>query len=323
VRAAFKQLKSEGIVAPTRGLGNRIISKPSEIRKRNREKTVGVLIPEPVGSLRPFIALWIDALKELLMESDCRLRVHQGRHFYLANPNRALDRIVGQSSHDAWVLTLSSRAMQAWFAQRGVPCIVAGSLFDGIDLPYFDVDHRATCRHAAGVLTRQGHRRIGFLGRESQRAGDMDSELGFLEGVRATSHRDTTADIAYHRDDVDSVTRALQRLLGKHEAPTGIVVCNSYAYLAAASLLAARGLRIPQDISLISRDDDPFLRFVVPTPARYVMSPHAFAKKVVGAVLQLTARDPVTHSKTRLVPQFAAGGSTGPAKVTVTATGRS
>lgn len=310
LRAALKQLKSEGIIAATPGFGNKVIANPATIPDRNRKKTVGVIIPEPVGSLRPFVALWIDELKDLLTESGCRLRVYEGRQYYLANPNRALQRLVSQSAHDAWVLALSSHYMQSWFAQRGVPCIVAGSLYADVELPFFDVDHRAICRHAAGVLIRQGHRRIALLGRESQRAGDMASELGFLEGVRGTSQRDTTADIAYHRDDVESVTRALHRVLGKNDAPTGIIVCNSYAYLAATSLLAVRGLRIPQDISLISRDDDPFLRFLVPAPARYVVSPHAFAKKAIGAILQLTAKDPVTRSQTRLASQFVPGGST-------------
>jgi len=104
-----------------------------------------------------------------------------------------------------------------------------------------------------------GTARIALLNRETRRAGDVDSEAGFLEGVKASSVQDVTADAAYHRDDVDTVARALARLLDRKNPPTALVVSNSYAYLATTSLLAQRGLRIPRDISLISRDDDPFL----------------------------------------------------------------
>ena len=167
----------------------------------------------------------------------------------------------------------------------------------------------AICRHAAGVLLGLGHRRIALLNRETRRAGDVDSEAGFFEGVKASSVQDVTADVAYHRDDVETVARALARLLDRKNPPTALVVSNSYAYLATTSLLAQRGLRIPRDISLISRDDDPFLGSLAPAPARYIVSPHAFAKKMIGPLLQLVARDPVVRTRAPLLPKIAAGGS--------------
>jgi LacI family transcriptional regulator len=308
LRTALAQLKAEGLVAPVIGQGTRIIAQP-KAEEAGQPKTVGVLIPEPIGRLRPLIALWIDELKELLLAEGCRVRVHAGRHYYQTNPARALDRLVSQHSHDAWVLTLSSKEMQRWFARRGHPCLVAGSTYADVALPHYDLDYRAICRHAAGVLLRLGHRRIALLNRESRRAGDVDSEAGFLEGIRTASAPPATADVAYHRDDVDSVARALARVLDRPEPPTALVVSNSYAYLATTCLLAQRGLRIPRDISLISRDDDPFLDSLAPAPARYAVSPHAFAKKLLGPILQLVGRETAVRLSAPLLPKFTAGGS--------------
>lgn len=310
VRAALEQLKAEGLLAPVRGLGNRVIDGAKSPAAPDLAKTVGVLIPEPIGRLRPLIALWIDELKDLLIEEGYRLRIHAGRQYYQTNPARALDRLIGQHAHSAWVLTLSSEAMQRWFARRGAPCLVAGSTYPDIALPHYDLDYRAICRHAAGILLRAGHRRLALLNRESRRAGDVDSERGFLEGVSRSPHRDATAVIAYHRDDVDSVARALRTLFDQKNPPTALVVSNSYAYLSTASVLAQRGLRVPQDISLISRDDDPFLASLVPEPARYRVDPHSFAKKIVGSLLQLLNRSTSQRSPALLLPKFAAGGST-------------
>ena len=309
LRVALGQLRSEGIVEPVIGHGTRITVEAPAAGALGQSKTVGVLIPEPVGRLRPLIALWIDELKDILLAEGCRLRVHEGRQYYQANPARVLERLVGQNAHDAWVLTLSSEVMQRWFARRRLPCLVAGSTYADVALPHYDLDYRAICRHAAGVLLRLGHRRIALLNRESRRAGDVDSEAGFMEGARTSSAPDATADVAYHRDDVDSVARALARLLDRKHPPTAVVVSNSYAYLATASLLAQRGLRIPRDISLISRDDDPFLGSLAPAPARYVVSPHAFAKKLIGPILQLVGRETAVRLSAPLLPKFAAGGS--------------
>lgn len=309
VRAALDQLKAGGLIAPVRGLGNRVVVRRVS-PATEQSKTVGVLIPEPIGHLRPLIALWIDELKDLLFEEGYRLRIHEGRQYYQTNPARALERLVEQHPHGAWVLTLSSEAMQRWFARRDRPCLVAGSTFPEIALPHYDLDYRAICRHAAGVLLRLGHRHLALLNRESRRAGDVDSELGFLEGVNTSPQPGATADVAYHRDDVESVARALNRLLDRQVPPTALVVCNSYAYLSTVSVLAQRGLRVPRDLSVISRDDDPFLASLAPLPARYIVDPHTFAKKMLGSLLQMLKRTPPSREPTLLLPKYSSGGST-------------
>ncbi|HVU34406.1 MAG TPA: GntR family transcriptional regulator [Opitutaceae bacterium] len=309
LRTALEQLVSEGVIEIRHGIGARI--RPAALAGVPSEpsRTIGILVPDAIGSLRPLLALWIDELKDLLVEEGWRVRVHDGRQFYQRQPNRALERLTAQHPHDAWVLTLSSEPMQRWFARHAVPCLVVGSVYPEIALPFVDLDYHAACRHAAGVLLRLGHTRLALLNRESRRAGDVDSERGFTESVRSLPAGDVSVQIAYHRDDVDSVNHALGRLLDRPAAPTAIVVSNSYAYLATASLLALRGLRIPRDISLISRDDDPFLRALAPAPARYVVSPHTFATRIIGPVLRLANGEPVTSKAVRLLPKYVPGGS--------------
>lgn len=309
IRAAIHELKAEGLVEVRRGIGNQIVAGARRLSKRNKTRTVGLLIPEPVSSLRPGLTLWIDELKELLLAENCLLRVHEGRRHYRANPARALEHLVAHSPHDAWVLALSSKAMQGWFARRHIPCLVAGSVHAGLPLPFCDLDFRSMCRHAVGVLHRLGHRRIALLNHEARRAGEINSEEGFLEGVRGFTREPILADVAYHRDDRESVEQALHRWFRQKEHPTGLVICNSYAYLTSTGVLAQLGLRVPRDISLISRDDDPFLEAMVPTPARYVTSPRLFASKMARPILQLASGAAVTRSEFLLLPKFVSGGS--------------
>lgn len=312
VRLALEQLKADGLVESVHGVGNKIVATPSaRLDAKSPGRSVGLLIPDHVGRLRPFTALWIDELKDLLLEEGCRLRIHEGRQWYLANPAKTLERLVDQNRHDAWVITLSSVAMQKWFQNGALPCLVAGSTFEGVALPSHDLDYRAACRHAAGVLMRAGHKRLAFLNRETKRAGDLDSEIGFLEGVRGASLSDVTAEIAYHGDDMASVFRALKRVLDRGEPCTGLLVSSSYAYLSVITLLAQRGLKVPTDISILSRDDDPFLDAIAPAPGRYVASPHSFAKKMLTPLLRLLAREPLPSLPSRFLPKYSAGCSVG------------
>jgi DNA-binding LacI/PurR family transcriptional regulator len=59
-----------------------------------------------------------------------------------------------------------------------------------LNLPFRDLDHRAICRHAAGILLGLGHRKLALVMQKSRRAGDLESEAGFLEGVKQSSHAD-------------------------------------------------------------------------------------------------------------------------------------
>ncbi len=310
IRAALRQLRREGTVSTVPGVGNRIPEpRPKKIRHGRPGRTLGVLIPEPVDQLRPVIPLSINEIKDQLLQEDCRTTVHEGLGFYQAKPQRALERLIQQHRHDAWLLWMSSEPMQRWFHARGVPCLIGGSAYPAFDLPFVDIDFRAVCRHAAGVLIGHGHRRIALINRESRCAGDLGSEQGFCEGARASGHAEVETETVYHHDDVESVARALGQLLGRAKRPTGLVVSHSYSYLSVVSILAQRGLTIPQDISVISRDDDSFLRFLAPAPARYVCAPRLFARKAAGQILQLMNAGTLPHRQTLLLPKFFSGGS--------------
>lgn len=311
VHGALERLRAEGLIETIRGVGNRVRGRSLPRSRLPRERSVGLLIPQPIRGLRSWTTLWVEELKDLLLAEGCRLRVHEGRQFDRPNPSGALDRLVSQHAHEAWVLTLSSAATQRWFARRGLPCLVAGTAFPGVNLPHTDLDYRAVCRHAAGVLIRHGHRRIALLNRESRRAGDLDSEAGFLAGA-PSSRADVATAVVWHRDDVSSVARALAQLLDRRHPPTGLVVSNAYAYLATATLLAQRGLRIPHDLSLISRNDDPFLAAMAPAPARYVASPSGFATKLLRPLLQLLDGERIARPHSMLLPRFVPGGSIAP-----------
>ena len=60
------------------------------------------------------------------------------------------------------------------------------------------------------------------------------------------------------------------------------------------------------------RDDDPFLAFLVPEVARYVVSPRVFARSLLPQVLELLQNGAVSSRRAvRLMPRFVRGASIG------------
>ncbi len=311
LRQALEQLREERIIESRQGVGHRILLR-SRRAKKVEPRSIGLLMsdpPEPSARLRPNVAFWMEELKERLHDFGCELSLRFGRSYYHAAPQQALRRLVRDEPHSGWIVALSTRPLQRWFMENKVPCVVAGSCYEDVLLPSVDLDYRSICRHAAGELLRQGHRRIVYFCRHSKAAGDAESERGFLEGAESSDHPGIKAEVLHHDGTIESVSSRLSALFSRKQAPTGLLVANSNWYLATVTSLARRNLRVPEDVSVISRNDDPFLDFVVPKPARYSNSPHIFTKKFLGLALEMLEGRPLSLQPTRIFPTFDPGAS--------------
>ena len=309
LRAALARLQREGLIRAEHGAGNRILTRPGRRKRKAPSRDVGLLSPEPLERLRPTQTLWIDELRALLNERGCRLHVFHGAQYFRNKPGATLAKLTAQHAHSCWILTLSDEAIQRWFSDSGVPCVVAGSVHAGLSLPSRDLDHRAMCRHAAGVLLGLGHRRLALVITQSPRAGDLESEAGFREGLERSSHAGASAVVGHHDGTVDGLRRALGRLMSGQSPPTGLLVANAYHYLAVVTRLGQLGLKIPQDVSVISRDEDPFLSFVIPTPARYAINARALSKSLLEPIVDLMDGRAPARPTVRLMPEFIRGES--------------
>lgn len=311
LRAALRTLRREGLIRAEHGAGNRILVSPtSSVPTRLlASRDVGLLVCGPLDQLSLNHTLWIDQLRALLGERGCRLHLFHGHSYHHRSPGRALQRLVTQHPHGCWILLLSPESVQRWFQQHGVPCVVAGSTYRGVDLAFCDVDHRAICRHAAGFMLGRGHRKIAMLAQKSRYAGDLESEAGFAEGVNQSPHADTSFVIGYHESTAQNISHAVRRLMTLKPAPTALLVMNPFHYLTVLSCLARLGLRVPEDVSLLSRDGEPYFSFLLPAPAHYAANPRLFAKTLLAPVLQLLAGEHVTQRAISIMPAFVKGAS--------------
>ena len=310
LRAALDTLRREGWLEVLQGRRRRI--RPPERGRRAvpRSTRVGLLTPVPLHRMPPFTMFWVDELRERLGDEGFELTLHVSHAPGLAQPERWLQRLTSEAPSAAWVLFRSSEPIQQWFDARGLSAVIIGSRFPGIGLPSVDVDYRAACRHAAGVFLSRGRRRLALLLPEGGGAGDQASEAGFLEGCRGAG-RDAVATIVRHDESVAGICRRLDGLLAAAEPVTGLLVARSAHALTALSHFQRRGVRLPHDVSLISRDDDAFLDVVVPSVARYTCDAAAFARRVSRIVLQLARTGSAPARQTLMMPAFVKGETAG------------
>jgi len=125
------------------------------------------------------------------------------------------------------------------------------------------IDNERGGREATAHLLALGHRRVALLGAKT----DWSTETGRLDGYRA-AHADAGVEpddrlvlrIEPHAPDAEA---RIERLLDEAE-PTAIFAANNLLAEQAWRVLRRRGLRLPDDVSLVGFDDVPWMEMVEP-----------------------------------------------------------
>ena len=114
---------------------------------------------------------------------------------------------------------------------------------------------------AVEYLIEQGHRRIAYIGlSKSLEAGKLRHE-GFLQAARkhGLSESQVLTELGMKNvsdNNFSLLPEALNNILKHDVTPTAICFGNDQMALQAIPILESRGLRIPQDISIVGYDND-------------------------------------------------------------------
>jgi len=309
VRAALDQLSEEGVLKCIQGKRREIVLPKSPVAEPATRRVV-LLTPGSLLSLNPFGVFLIDHLREHLAEAGFSLETHQSRVPYRARVPHELENLQKEVRPACWVLLQSTERMQRWFGERQHPCLVVGSPHGDIKLPYVDTDYHAVCHHAIGRFLSKGRRCLVLLNPNPPAAGDEKTRVGFLEAAEKANLKDLRTEVVQHDGTVASICSRLDVLIARSKPPTGLLVSRPRHVLTVLGHLQSRGIKIPDQVAVISRDDDSFLEDVVPSVARYSRNPKTFASTVSGAVLQLIhgSKGPFSH---KIMPRFINGDTLG------------
>jgi len=307
LRAALEELQRQGWIEVAQGRRRRIQSSRIVPPRGWNQPVIRLLSTNSfLHSALPH-AFLIDALRGQLVKTGAAVEHHVSPACFSSKPASALEETVGGMPAAAWVVLGSRQPMQRWFIEQKLPCLIVGSCRDSIALPSIDADFKATCRHACGVLLRKGHRQIALVLPPKGFDGDADSEAGFREAL-ADSGEGRLA-VLRHDGSTGHLCALLDTQLRSASPPTGYLVARSRHVFTVVTHLMRRGLRIPQDVAVISRDDDPYLQAISPEVTRYSINLTRFANRVALAVRQLAETGFLPPRAIRLMPEFIPGGT--------------
>ncbi len=189
----------------------------------------------------------------------------------------------------------------AALAAIGCPAVLVAGPYAPTGHSTVSVDDAAAMRKIVGHLAEQGHRRIGHVGgpAELDHAELRRSSLA-REGKRA-GIRTTTARTDYSER---AALRATEALLRRKDPPTAIVFDNEILTLAGLAAISAAGLRVPEDVAVISWEDGAICRLATPPITALDRSAQLLGRHTATAALRLLDRSAGVESEVELQPEL-------------------
>jgi LacI family transcriptional regulator/LacI family repressor for deo operon, udp, cdd, tsx, nupC, and nupG len=213
---------------------------------------------------------------------------------------RYLD-LMRAESVDGLILPASSDSAQVVTAlgRQGIPVVCVDRRLPRVALDTVIADNVHGAYEAVDHLLRIGHRRIGFIGGRPQLSTSQER----LEGYRVALQEHGIAfdaSLVREGDSRQAGGRALAgELLRLDRPPTALFVGNNLMTLGALETIHLLGLRIPEEIAIVSYDDIPWALALNP-PLTAVRQPgHEIGRRAAELLLQRIA-DP-KRSTTLLV----------------------
>ena len=202
----------------------------------------------------------------------------------------------------------------ARFAERIPAFVLAVRNVKGSGLPFINQDDVHGAELAAGHLLELGHHAL------AQLRGPIDVDLienrtlGFRRTVSASSALDLTVSDVARELTVAEGRRLMALTLDQNRShlPTAVFAHNDLMAIGAIEEIAARGLRCPQDISIVGYNDAPLVEHLEPPLSTIRIPGEEIGRRAGQMVLELIddpSRKPESVSiPATLIPR----GSTGP-----------
>jgi DNA-binding LacI/PurR family transcriptional regulator len=226
-----------------------------------RTRTIGLVVTTVADPFASEVACGIE-----------RSANDHGYAVFLANSNanaeheRKMVQALAERRVDGIIVT-SSRVGSDYLpmlAQLNVPMVLVNDQYPGEFVHSVMIANEDGSRAATEHLIEFGHRRIAYVGDRSGYQTETERLEGYKQALSAAGIEFDIV-LAVHGDGrAEGATEAMETLLKLAEPPTAVCCYNDMTALGAIRAIRARGLLVPEDVSVTGFDDLFFGEYLEP-----------------------------------------------------------
>lgn len=229
--------------------------------RRQRTSTLGLIIPD---TNNPYFAEVARGVEQVAFERDftvilCHSDYSVKRELQYVDVLRA-ERAAGV----IWIPATENCEPAKRLAEYGVPLVVLDRRVPEVQCLSVLADNFRGGYIATEHLIGLGHHRIGCIARPVGLSHSQDRILGYQAALRDHSLPDDESLIAKGGFRLENGRKATFCLLDMEPPPTAIFAYNDIMAIGALRAVHERGLRVPEDFSVVGFDDIPQAAFTCP-----------------------------------------------------------
>lgn len=260
VDAALKRLEEERLIVRRKRIGifSRLASSSVDLR------ALFCYVDWPSSTIRE----WVECAKQYVgSHSGWKLSLRE------IHAQDSFDRL-DPSGHDALIMVLNNRIMQDrsnldWLSRLQLPAVVLDAELGFLPFSTVRMNDSFGMLDACRYLYSHGHRSVGYIRTEPKISGPPQLADYFQKGAELLGMQVEIieCDVSYGEFSAKKSSECIQNYLERHDGrlPFTALFCESYDPAAAiAGQLKRNGMRIPEEISIMTRGGSNFPSGAIP-----------------------------------------------------------
>lgn len=311
VRRALQILEKEGVLGGHGQGRSRGITAAGAAAAFQRPLRVNILRHDARLTDNPQTSMVLIEIMHSLEAAGHQVSYLKKSQIELKHDVARLTRHLAETPADAWVVECGSHPLLEWCASQPTPCLALYGRTAGLPLARTGPDAVL----AYGVATRQlialGHRRIVLVVREGFRRPTPEGcEVAFLEELKAHGIPTGVYNLPDWEENSEGFNRLMERLF-KTTPPTALIIDETCWFIAALAFLVRRGIRVPEQVSLVSGDCETILDVCHPGFA-HMRWDNSFIVRRVMHWVDAVRKGKADRKIINIPAEFVPGGSIGP-----------
>lgn len=164
------------------------------------------------------------------------------------------------------------------------PVVFVDRYFEDLNISHVSTDNKVGAYNATQFLIKKGHRKISVIQGLPEAISNMDRIAGYRKAMQEAG-LDEEIQIIGHGFTAQNGFDSVEQVLAGKGRPTAVFTFNNLIAIGAMRALSLHNIKIPEDISLLSFDDQPYFELTSP-PISTIRQPIAqIAKQAVSMLL--------------------------------------